>query len=154
MPLAQSLHIGLMMTDQIQKTEEINVQHRLKKVKEAAFGYLKTILWDYRNKPSLETKLKLYESIVRPVMISGLCALKLAEKDKKEIIDFEKYMLRKLLDLRGRSSMNIIFKLTGHMPIEAHLDSAVLSLVHNVWVNSQNPIYNLILDTSTSTDGP
>ena len=39
------------------------------------------------------------------------------------------------------------------MPIEAHLDSAVLSLFHNVWVNNHNPIFKLILDTSTSTDG-
>ena len=150
---SQSLHIGLMMTDQIQKTEEINVQHRLKKVKEAAFGYLKTILWDNRNKPTIETRLKLYESIIRPVMISGLCALKLPEKEKKEIIDFEKFMLRKLLDLRGRSSMNIIFKLIGHLPIEAHLDSAVLSLLHNIWVNNENPVFNLILETSKSSDG-
>ena len=78
-------------------------------------------------------------------MTSGLCALKLKEKDKKEIIDFEKYMLRHLIGVRDRASMVMIYKITGQLPITAHLDNAVQSLLHNIWKNHTNPIYNLVL---------
>ena len=133
------------MTEDIAETEKLNVQHRMKKVKQAAFGYLKNILWNHRNRPTIETRLKLYESIIRPTMISGLCALKLRESDKKEIVDFEKYMLRHLLGVRDRASMMMIYKLTGQLPITAHLDNAVLSLLHNIWKNHTNPIFKLVL---------
>ena len=144
-----SLHIGLMMTENVSETESLNVEHRLKKVREASYGYLKGILWDHRQKPTVDTRLKLYESIIRPVMISGLSALKLSNTDKKELNDFEKRMLRQLLGLRDRASMSIIYKLTGQLPITAHLDNGILSILHNIWKNECNPIHDLILDSAT-----
>ena len=78
-------------------------------------------------------------------MISGLCALKLKETDKKEIVDFEKYMLRHLVGVRDRASMIMIYKLTGQLPITAHLDNAILSILYNIWKNNNNPIFNLTL---------
>ena len=148
-----SLHIGLMMSENVCETETLNVEHRLKKVREASYGYLKGILWDHRNKPTVDTRLKLYESIIRPVMISGLNALKLSEKQRKEIIDFEKRMLRQLLGLRDRASMSIIYKLTGQLPITAHLDNAILSILHNIWKNDCNPIHELIKDSASDKEG-
>ena len=55
-----SIHVGLVMTENVDATERLNVQHRLKKVKQATFGYLKNILWDPKHIPSLETKMNLY----------------------------------------------------------------------------------------------
>ena len=142
-----------MMSEELEETETLNVKHRMKKVKEASFGFLRSILWDQRNKPTVETRLKLYESIIRPVMISGLCALKLTEKDRKEMVDFEKLMLRHLLNVRSRAPMASIFKLTGTLPLQAHLDNGVLSILHNIWNNRTNPIFELVLSCVNEKDG-
>ena len=57
------------------------------------------------------------------------------------------------MGVRDRASMVMIYKITGQLPITAHLDNAVLSLLHNVWKNPSNPVFNLILSCLKNPDG-
>ena len=40
--------------------------------------------------------------------------------------------------------MNAIYKLTGQLPIKAHLDKGILSIIYNIWSNGENPVNKLM----------
>ena len=44
--------------------------------------------------------------------------------------------------------MNTLYKITGQMPLKAHLDKGILSLLHNIWSNDTNPVNTLIQRSS------
>merc|ERR1711911_113298 len=138
------------MTEQVEKTEELNTKNRIKKTERILYGHLRNILWNNQNKqevPNLEVRKKMYESLVRPSLQSGLNVFKLSEKEKKELVDMEKTIFRTMLMLRKRAPMNIIYKMTGQLPMRAHLDKGILSILYNIWYNKTNPIYKLTVDS-------
>ena len=49
--------------------------------------------------------------------------------------------------------MSIIYKITGQIPLQGHLDNATLSLLHNVWANSKNPLCSLVIESAKDKEG-
>ena len=142
-----SVHIGLIMCEDLTTTERQNVEHRIKKTRNIMYGHLRNIIWgtDRRaDTPNIEVRKKLYESLLRPSLTSGLNVFKLGQNERKDLEDLEKVVIKTMMTVRPNGSHKIIYKLLGQLPIRAHLDKGVLSLLHNVWFNSSNPIHDLI----------
>ena len=143
-----SVHIGLLMTENLAETEKLNVQNRIKKTYNIIHGHLKNIIWGQNRRddtPNVEVRSKLYGSLLRPSMTSGLNVFKLGENEKKDLEDLEKTILRAILATRPAGTSKIIYKMLGQLPLRAHLDKGILSLLYNIWSNPSNPVFTFIL---------
>ena len=90
----------------------------------------------------INVRKKIYESIIRPRMLSGLNVFNINAADIKELVNLEKDVLRTMMNVRDKSPMNTLYKITGQLP---HLHKGIFSLIHTIWSNSNNPVNTLLI---------
>ena len=76
-------------------------------------------------------------------MSSGLCALRMEEKDMNKIMNFEKKLIRSYFNLRKNSHIIAPYLLLGMEPIEVNIEKEALALFYNIWQNSENPVFKI-----------
>ena len=81
-----------------------------------------------------------HNSFIKPSLTSGLSALPLSNRDTAKLIKFEKSLIRHMFGLRKNSPISQLFLFLGIEPIEISLKRDTLSLFHNSWWNSDNPV--------------
>ena len=102
----ESIHIGLVMNEDLSTTGKRNVQERIKKTDKVLYGFLREIMWSDTKKgdhPDIDVRKKLYESIIRPRLLSGLNVFNLKQEEIKELTDLEKDVLRAMMNVRDKS---------------------------------------------------
>ena len=126
----ESVHLGLWLSENLKKdnVESLNVDHRINKTDGKLFGSLRNVIWDKSNQSSLETKIKLYTSLLRPSLLSGLNALCITGVQLQRLISWEEWLLRHIFGVKENASVSGIYLNTHILPIEGHLHKAVLGL--------------------------
>ena len=147
-----SVHLGLWLSEDLTKVAEINVDHRIKKTDNKLFGSLRNVIWDKTGHSTLETKIQLYTSLLRPSLLSGLNALCITGTQLKRLKQWEEWLLRKIFGLKDNASTCGIYINTHLLPIEGHLHKTVLALFYNAWLNKQNPVVDVIRETMNDKD--
>ena len=147
-----SVHLGLWLSEDLAKVAEINVDHRIKKTDNKLFGSLRNVIWDKTGHSTLETKIQLYTSLLRPSLLSGLNALCITGIQLKRLKFWEEWLLRKIFGLKENASTCGIYINTHLLPIEGHLHKSVLSLFYNAWLNKENPVVDVIKETMNDKD--
>ena len=143
----ESVHLGLWISEALKDVAEINVDSRIKKTEGKLFGYLRNIIWDKSGMASVEVKLNLYKTLLRPSLLSGLNALCIRKSTLAKLVEWENWILRKILKLKKNASMTGIHATCGLLPIEGHLHKGVLSLWYNLWCNEENPAMEVVMST-------
>ena len=147
-----SIHLGLWLSEDLERVAEINIDHRLKKTDNKLFGSLRNVIWDKTGLSTLETKIKLYTSLLRPSLLSGMNALCIRGVQLQRLKEWEEWLLRKIFGLKENSSTCGIYAHTNLLPIEGHLHKSVLSIFYNAWQNKMNPVVEIIKLTSNEKD--
>ncbi len=135
------------------RVAELNVDNRIKKTDGKLFGSLRNVIWDKTNQASIETKLKLYTTLLRPSLLSGRNALCVEGQQLARLRDWENWILRVIFRVKDNASVWGLFANAHILPIEGHYHKSVLGLFYNAWLNKSNPATNLIKDTLEEKDG-
>ena len=143
----ESLHLGLWISEKLNEVGDRNVDARIKKTEGKLFGHLRNVIWDKTGLASIEVKMNIYKTLLRPSLLSGINALHLTKKSISKLVDWENWFLRKVFNLKSNASTIGVMISCGLLPIEGHLHKGVLSLWYNAWANSDNPVMNIIQKT-------
>ena len=143
----ESVHLGLWLSEDLGNVAEINVTHRIKKTDGKLFGHMRNIIWDRTGLVSLETKLQLYKTLLRPSLLSGLNALCIDGKQLQRLIQWEHWIMREIFKTKENASVWGLYINSGLLPIEGHLHKSMLSLFYNAWTNRNNPAVQIIKET-------
>ena len=148
-----SVHLGLWLSENLKKVVELNVSNRIKKTDNKLFGSLRSVIWDKTGHSNLETKIKLYTTLLRPSLLSGLNALCVEGQQLQRLKEWEEWILRKIFGLKDIASVYGTYMNSHLLPIEGHLHKSVLSLFFNAWQNRRNPVVEVIKYTMDEKDG-
>ena len=147
-----SVHLGLWLSEDLPGVTELNVTHRIKKTDNKLFGGMRSVIWDDSGHVSLETKLNLYKTLLRPSLLSGLNALCVEGKQLARLIHWEQWLLREIYRVKDNASVYGLYANSHLMPIEGHLHKAVLGLFYNAWTNLSNPVVDVIKETMSERE--
>ena len=149
----ESVHLGMIQCQTQGNTENVNVKNRITKTRTKLNMILLPSMRSGRI-VDVEIKLKIYNTIICPSLLSGLSTLTLRGIHLKKLSIFENSILRRIMRCRNNCSIDPIYVITGTKPVEYKFDSAVLSLVYNMWINKNNPasiLSTLLSETSTKS---
>ena len=118
-------HIGLLQSDTIAKTMEINVEQNIKKARRTTYSSMASGLHGHNGLDS-ETSLQLFKTYVLPIVLYGMEIL-LPTKTHTEKMDlFQKKILKQILSLPKNAPDCAVYILTGIWPIELQIQYKAL----------------------------
>ena len=100
----ESIHLGMVVSENLNDVNELNISNRIKKTDAKIYGAFKEVVWSRGRQANIETKMKLYTSLLRPSLLTGPNALPLTSAELEKIALYERQMLRKFFNLRPNNS--------------------------------------------------
>ena len=134
-------HLGQVVSPKQQ--EEKNVDLRIAKSRNCLFSLL-GIGFAFKCFLSPVLKLHIYKTYVSPILLSGLSTFALRSSQIEPLAIFQRKILKSILKLSLSAPTPAIHFLTGELPIEGKLHKETLTLFHNVWINSNTKIFQII----------
>ena len=134
-----SVHLGLIMTEHLDKVNIRNVSNRIEKTEKKLFAMNFPNPVSNKNVP-LSYSAKLHNTFIKPSLTSGLSALTISGKPLTKLINCEKKLIRHMFNLRKQASVLPLYLLLGMVPIQTDLEKESLSLFLNSWSNPENPL--------------
>ena len=141
-------HLGQIVSPNLQ--EEKNIDLRLSKSRKCLFSLL-GIGFAYKCFLNPVLKLHIFKTYVSPILLSGLSSFALRSSQIEPLAVFHRKTLKSFLKLSSTAPTPAIHFLTGELPIEGKLHRDTLMLFHNVWINPETKIFQIIkylLETS------
>ena len=128
----ESAHVGLIVCQEYDRTEQVNVTARLAKARGGTFGIFGKV-WQERRKFSLLVSKTLIVSVLKPLSIAGLQALCVSDTEMKNTNRFVDTIMRRVMDMRRLAPTTPLYMMMSLAPIICDLHKQVLGLFHNVW---------------------
>ena len=118
-------HIGLLQSDTIAKTMEINVEQNIKKSRRTTYSLMTSGLHGY-NGLDAETTLQLFKTYVLPILVYGMEILLPTKKNTAKMDIFQKRILKQILPLPTNTPDCAVYILTGIWPVELQIQYKAL----------------------------
>ena len=99
-------------------------------------------LWYKRNLTTMKTRLRLYESLVKSILLYNYCTWALTKKDEKEIDSFHRRQLRNIIGIKwpNRIKNKNLYKITDTKPISVEITKRRWKMLgHTLRMNPNTP---------------
>ena len=151
----EAVHLGLIQCQDNKRTEIVNVRARIKKVTTkllTMFGYRFTT----KLPKSLSLNKLIWNTYIKPTLLTGLNALVVKDEALKELTKFEHTLMRRMFKVRKKASVIPLYDISGFKPIEASIHKQMFLLFYNFWLNPQTPsskVVKLLLENPNKYHG-
>ena len=140
---SDSIHLGMVVTEEMEKTNEKNVDTRIQKTMAKVFtARSPTVAAKRRHR--VDYLLKLHNTLYKPSLLSGLSILPLEKEDKNRLDKLERGLIRWIFRIRTKGAVKQLFKMTNVIPASDCIERDQLNLLYNLLHNKDTPVYKMI----------